>query len=379
LSPQTRRGRAVPDGHRKKSPRPVVPAPTRKVAEPTVEDPDADLREPLEDEALEGAEAESVDRAEAAEEDEPAEAKPIRKAALKTTRRGAARPAARPAPDRPSRGAPPPVEKRSRRRASRARRHPMASAFMGWVRAYLPLLGAFVVLFTVVWAYNSFAPHTPSPAENWQRIENKWKGQFDEARAAIQTAAASNDVAGQIAGYKDLAAATQGWVNDLQAVDSWNDSSHTTTANQTTAADMLAFKQAGQNLVQVIDTVIQASTPPSAGPSSSPASSTSAGPSSSPASSPTLAVLTPLEALQRNSADLVAADQEFTNDYRACEYDILGATTLVTPVATLSVPTPPPSAEASASASASAEATQSPSAPATATPSASPAPSASGG
>jgi hypothetical protein len=228
----------------------------------------------------------------------------------------------------------------------------MASAFMGWVRAYLPLLGAFIVIFTAVWAYNSFAPHTPSPAENWQRIENKWKDQRDEARARIQAASANNDLAGQLAAYADLATDTQGWVNDLQAVDSWNDSHHTTTANQTTAADMLAFKQDGTNLVAIINKVTSAGT---------------------------------LASLQENSADLVATDDQFSNDYRICQYDILGATTLVTPVATLNVPTPPPSAQASGSAepsaSASAEAAQSPSpsAPATATPSASPAASASAG
>jgi hypothetical protein len=234
----------------------------------------------------------------------------------------------------------------------------MASAFMGYVRAYLPLLAAFVLLFTAVWAYNSFAPHTLSPVENWQQIENKWKDQRDAARARVQEAAANKDVAGQIAAYKDLAAYTQGWVNDLPAVDGWNDSKHTVEENQTTAADMLAFKQAGGNLVTVINMVTSAGT---------------------------------LEALQQNAADLVAADQQFSNDYRICQSDILLANDLVTPVATLNVPTAPPSAEVSpsagasasaqASASASAGSTESasPSAAATATPSISPAPSASAG
>lgn len=331
MSPQTRRGRAVPDGHRKTSPRPAThiaapkaPQPSPKAAQPnvlaarsTAEDPDADLREP------------SEVAAESAIETDVAP-----KAPAKEPRRGASK-------DARTVGAASLDDRRVRRRAAQVRRSPLTAGFMGYFRAYLPLLAAFIVLFAGVWFYNSFAPHTLSPAENWQRIANKWKTERDDARARVQAAAADNDLAGQMAAYKDLATYTQGWMTDIAAVGSWDDSSHTADQNTQTDTAMDAFKQDGGNLVDIVNTITSAGT---------------------------------LEALQQNSADLVTTDDSFSNDFRELESDILGASSLVSPVATLNVPTAPPSAEASASAEASGSAgpSGSPEATASVEPSASP-------
>lgn len=224
---------------------------------------------------------------------------------------------------------------------------------MGYVRAYIPLLAAFVVIFAAVWAYNSFGPHTPSAAESFQTIENKWKSDRDAARLRVMESAAKGDFAAEIAAYKDLSKYTSGWTNELQnSTTHWTASTDTTTDNQAAASTMLAFIQDGKNLVQVIDEVTAANTP---------------------------------DALAQHADDLQATDSQWNDDFTTLEHYILGAITQVTPPPTLQLPTQAPSATPApsgsaepsgpASASASAPASAAPSASASAVPSPTAAPS----
>jgi hypothetical protein len=212
-------------------------------------------------------------------------------------------------------------ERRIRSRAARTRRSPMLSSALGYVRAYIPLFGVFLVIFAGVWAYNSFAPHTLSPVENWQHISDKWKHDRDDARARVN--ASNGDFAAQIAAYKDLSKFTNGWMNDLEAIKSWDDSAHTADENQQTASQMQTFITDGRDLVTVINQVTAANTP---------------------------------EALLAHAADLESTDNSFSGDFNLTEHDVVGLTSLVTPVPTLALPSGslPPSAAPSESASGSA-------------------------
>ena len=307
MSPQSRRGRAIPAGHHKTSARNASRAAAPDKASTKAAAPDKASTKAVEPEETPVDEMEPV-----AEELTPS-------------------------------------QRRVRRRA-RAHRNPVVSGFMGYVGAYLPLLAVFIAIFAAVWAYNSFAPHTLSPVENFKQAENAWKPSWDSARARVN--AADGNFAAQMAAYKDLSKATKGWMDELSKVQSWNDGAHTDTQNQTTASQMTTFIQDGRNLVTVIDEVTTANTP---------------------------------AALLAHAADLESVDNSFTGDYRLIEYDVLGVTSAVTPVPTLNLPTgslPPsagPSAESSGSAgpSASAGASEAPSASTVPSPSVAPSPSAS--
>ncbi len=224
----------------------------------------------------------------------------------------------------------------------------MLSSAYGYVRAYIPLFIGFIVLFTGVWAYNSFAPHTLSPAENFQQIENRWKGQRDAARNQVN--ASAGNFTAQIAAYKDLAKYTKGWVDDLSAIKSWDDTSHTADENTQTATQMQTLIQDGKDVVTVIDLVVLTNTP---------------------------------DGLLAHKADLEATDTAFSSDFRLAEHDVLGLTSLVTPVPTLALPSgslPPsaaPSGSAGPSESAGASGSAAPSVSAVPSASAVPSPSAS--
>ncbi len=303
MSPQSRRGRAVPAGHHKTSARNASRAAAPDKASTKAATPDK-----------------ASTKAAVPEETPVDETEPV---AQELT----------------------PSQRRVRRRA-RTHKNPVVSGFMGYVGAYLPLLAVFIAIFAAVWAYNSFAPHTLSPVENFKQAENAWKPSWDSARARVN--GADGNFAAQMAAYKDLSKATKGWMDELSKVQSWNDGAHTDTQNQTTASQMTTFIQDGRNLVTVIDEVTTANTP---------------------------------AALLAHAADLESIDNSFTGDYRLAEYDVLGVTSAVTPVPTLNLPTGSlapsagPSAESSGSAGPSASAGVSEAPSASTVPSASVAPS----
>ena len=90
-----------------------------------------------------------------------------------------------------------------------------------YVKAYIPLFLAFVVLFTVVWAYISFGPHSPSAKDHWTEIETKWTPTIATDREKVSLAV--NDFTAQQAAYKTLREDMRSWMNDLTAVDNWGD------------------------------------------------------------------------------------------------------------------------------------------------------------
>jgi hypothetical protein len=57
-----------------------------------------------------------------------------------------------------------------------------------WFSAYLPLLLVFFVLLGGVWAYTSFINPPPlTPAQQWTKIENKWSPAREEARQSLSS------------------------------------------------------------------------------------------------------------------------------------------------------------------------------------------------
>jgi hypothetical protein len=144
----------------------------------------------------------------------------------------------------------------SRRGLARVQRSSMLKSGYGYVREYIPLLGAFIVLFVGVWAWISFGPHTPSPKENWTRIESAWKPKRD---ADLQKIGASrNDFSAQLAAYKSLRDDTKGWMDELAAVKDWGDPALASAANSQVSLDVNAVVAAGQNEVTLLDQVAAA-------------------------------------------------------------------------------------------------------------------------
>jgi hypothetical protein len=332
LSPKPRRTRPGQSGRRKSQSRPV--GGSRKPVYDLDMRGERVAREAVADEV----ESEELEGAEEADAEEP---EPMAAEADSSGRAVAA--AKSPGRVRSRAAVPASPTVRRRRGIARVRRSRTLGSLGEWAKAYLPLLAVFVVIFAAVWAYTSYGPHTPTPADKWHSIADNWKGKRDSAHDLVNST--SGDFSAQIAALKDLEAADTGWANELTAVQGWNDSAHSQTANQDTAADMLSFIQALQNQATVIDQIVTANTN---------------------------------EALQSNSTDLMTTDGTIWHDYQLMEYDILGATSSYTPLPSLQVPSAPPSPSEgpSASATASAEPSPPPSAEASATPTAGPSPSA---
>ncbi len=212
MSPQPRRGRAAPAGHRK-SPSHAA-SPTRKPA---------GAIEPVE------AEATSDDQF-----DETAE----------------------PSPERQVRHV-----RRARRQSAitRFRRSSAAHYAYDAVREYIPLLIAFVVIFGGVWAWISFGPHAPTPKDNWTRIENTWLQKREADRQKVSDAI--NDFGAQLTAYKAFRDDTSGWMKDLAAVTNWDNPQASADVNQTTDSDVAQFIQAGNDEVTLLDQVVAAKSP----------------------------------------------------------------------------------------------------------------------
>jgi len=157
LSPQTRRGRAVPPSHRKSS---------THVAAPAVAAPVAD------------------------------------------------KPAVEP------KGAPTRAGRRRGVGIGRVRKSAAVRYAGGFFGAYTPLIVAFVVLFAGVWVYLSFInPPPPKPEERFTQISNKYVPKVDAARLEINDP--KSDFTTRIKGFKDYSAALKSWMTDLAAVNDW--------------------------------------------------------------------------------------------------------------------------------------------------------------
>jgi hypothetical protein len=161
LSPQTRRGRAVPPSHRKSSSHAAPSAGTPAVAAPIADKPAADVK-----------------------------AGPVRAG----RRRGVG--------------------------ISRVRKSAGYRYATGLFGAYTPLIVAFVVLFAGVWVYLSFInPPPPQPQELWTRIETKYVAKINAARLEINDP--NSDFATKIQGFKDYSAALKAWMKELAPISDW--------------------------------------------------------------------------------------------------------------------------------------------------------------
>jgi len=125
--------------------------------------------------------------------------------------------------------------------------------------AYTPVLIAFVVLFAAVWGWISFGPHPATPQENWTRIENAWLTKREDARIAVSKA--TTNFTAQIAAYEDYRNATSGWMTDLGKVTDWKDARKTAAQNDTVTADMSTFVQAGNDEITLFDQMTASQTP----------------------------------------------------------------------------------------------------------------------
>jgi hypothetical protein len=207
LSPQTRRGRAVPPRHSSKSPS-HGPADAGKkpvaAAEPTI--------------ASEG----------------KSEAKSVHAHAATGLRH---------------RGAP------------RVRRWTWLRNVYRYLGAYLPLFGAFMVILAVFWVYRSFVnPPPPEPQQLWTTIETKYAPKIDAARLKIN--APTSDFATKIQGFKDYRDALKSWMAELDPITDWTIGAiSTASADYITAGqDILQLEQYGNSEANILDTAATAKT-----------------------------------------------------------------------------------------------------------------------
>ena len=141
---------------------------------------------------------------------------------------------------------------------TRLRRSAAGRYAYDFVKAYLLLFILIPVVVGGIWVYTNYGPHTPTPQENWTRIENAWMNKREGARAGVQ--AAYNNFDAQIQAYEDYRDATWGWMNDLYSVPDWNDPKKSESENAEIAQEMRALIQAGQDEVYVLEQVVNCQT-----------------------------------------------------------------------------------------------------------------------
>ena len=201
MSPQTRRGRAASASHRKTAPR---GAPTRK--------PVAGIEE-LDEEELDEFEPKRVKRKKA----------PVQRGRLAGLRRSSG--------------------------------YKYLNEAIG---AYVPLFIALCVGFAGLWAWISFGPHTNTPKENWIQIEKLWIQPREDARQRVTDAV--SDFKAQQDAYKAFRDATNGWMDDMSKISSWDAPNATLDPNAYYTSTEVAtqFITAGRDEVTVLDKVIAA-------------------------------------------------------------------------------------------------------------------------
>jgi hypothetical protein len=249
LSPQSRRGRAAPPSHRKSSahaaPTPAQPTPPA-AAKPAAK-PAAASAKP----AVPAKPVVPAKQAVPAKVTKPAAAGA---AEAESTSLAVAAPL-------PSRRDGKPVRRRNA--LAKARKSPYAKYGGEWVKAYAPLFAVAIIIFTVVWAWISFGPHTPTPKDNWNQIESVWKPKRDADIQAVSAAVKAGDFTAQVAAYKSLDTDTKGWMDALGKIASWGDATATPIPGQTSTAiqAMSAFTADGQTIAQLLDVVVVAKAP----------------------------------------------------------------------------------------------------------------------
>jgi hypothetical protein len=236
LSPQSRRGHAVPPSHRKPAPR--MPS-------------DA-ARKPATSAAAEGTAAEVGSAAEAASTVTPKVSASVSPSSSGKAAKGKAglRPTERKAAPAARRG----------RSLVRAGRNSTLRNIYSYLRAYVPLFIAFALIFAGVWAWSSYGPHTNTPKENWTKIESNWKPKRAADLTAVSTAVAANDFNAAIKGYTAVRGDTKGWMDELGTIKSWDDPNATASATQGGTATQFVQQLVadGNAEVGVLDQVVAA-------------------------------------------------------------------------------------------------------------------------
>jgi hypothetical protein len=143
-----------------------------------------------------------------------------------------------------------------RRGLARVRRSSMLRNAYEYVKEYIPLFVAFVLLFAVVWAYISFGPHAPTAKDHWTQIETKWKPKIDADRQQVSLAV--NDFTAQQTAYKALRDDMRAWMADLSAVTDWSDARASASVNQATAAAVAQVISDGAAQASDLDAVVSA-------------------------------------------------------------------------------------------------------------------------
>jgi hypothetical protein len=127
-----------------------------------------------------------------------------------------------------------------------------------YVKAYIPLLIAFVIIFAGVWAWTSWGPHTNTPKENWTQIENVWKPKLDADFKTVSVAVAANDFAATQTSYKAVRDDTKGWMDQLGTIKTWDDANASPNPSGTATQFVQQLVQDGNAEVAVLDQVAAA-------------------------------------------------------------------------------------------------------------------------
>ncbi|HEX7613020.1 MAG TPA: hypothetical protein VF371_09625, partial [Candidatus Limnocylindrales bacterium] len=234
LSPQSRRGHAVPPSHRKPAPR--VPS-------------DA-ARKPATSAAAEGTAAGVGSAAEAASTVTP-------KVSASVSPSSSGKAAKGKAGSRPTERKAAPAARRGRSLVRVGRNSTLRNIY-SYLKAYVPLFIAFALIFAVVWAWSSYGPHTNTPRENWTKIESTWKPKRAADLTAVSTAVAANDFNAAIKGYTAVRDDTKGWMDALGTIKSWDDAAASANPGGTATQFVQQLVAAGNAEVGVLDQVVAA-------------------------------------------------------------------------------------------------------------------------
>jgi hypothetical protein len=165
--------------------------------------------------------------------------------------------------DAPARGHEGSMGMARRGRPTSARRNTGLRSVFAYLKALLPLVGVFLVIFAALFFYKTVISPTITAKQNWTTIENKWKPLRDAAELRVENAV--NDFGKQQAAYKDYRDATSGWMDALAAIPDWGnpnlDQSTRDATNKATNQDVLNFIAAGRAEATLLDKVVAASSP----------------------------------------------------------------------------------------------------------------------
>jgi hypothetical protein len=243
LSPQSRRGHAGQPSHRKPAPRVPSDAARKPVTGAPAEAAGA-AKTPA---AAAGAHVVSSSEATTT----------TSKASTSATPSSSGKPAKAKAGPRPTERKAAPGPRRGRGLVRVGRSSALRNVY-SYVKAYVPLFIAFVIIFAGVWAWTSYGPHTNTPKENWTAIESHWKSKRDADLKVVSAAVAANDFNATLSGYKTVRDDTKGWMDELGTVKTWDDANASANPSGTATQFVQQLVQDGNAEVSLLDQVASA-------------------------------------------------------------------------------------------------------------------------